>query len=122
MVTPTRSPLGELSLICVLVVGFVSVASLTQAQEAQPYPHQVDPSNWTGVLSAHIGKKTLRTLVIPGSHDSGTAGISPLSEIDHLDLGNSEIHIPPGPPGVENAFISNWSRAQGLSLTEQLII
>jgi hypothetical protein len=74
----------------------------------------VDRSRWMEQLAIHLASKTIRRVILPGSHDAGTASISsgsPLSP-DAPDL--------PIPSAITAPVISAWSRAQSLHIGEQL--
>ena len=76
----------------------------------------LDYSRWMEQLTKSIAKRTIRQVVLPGSHDAGTASISPSSPLspDAPDLA----HIVPST--IIGPTICAWSRAQGVHLGEQL--
>lgn len=84
-------------------------------------PLNVDPENWMAKLPG-ISELPLTQLPIPGTHDSGTYGITPHSEwalTGQADFGK----LTQLPPIVENLIVkpiaAAWGRTQGQSLSQQ---
>ena len=78
-------------------------------------PGAIDPSSWMESISDHIRNKSLREIAIPGAHDAATAAISSHSEfapISELPIGDIARRA--------GDVVAEWSRAQPLSLSEQL--
>ncbi|KAF7340893.1 Phosphatidylinositol-specific phospholipase C domain-containing protein [Mycena sanguinolenta] len=82
-----------------------------------PQPHDA----WMSALASTIGPKMLREVKIPGTHDSATYAITPLSSIgkdmpDWLEY----IQLLPLPGNTIQTVMSLWSVAQTVDFTGQL--
>ena len=75
-----------------------------------------DRSKWMEEKANHIREKTLRDIFIPGAHDAATASISPSADV----APDAEPWLKAASKPLTGATIANWSRAQGLSLPQQL--
>jgi hypothetical protein len=90
-------------------------------------------SDWMGQMSEIIGSRSLRNIIIPGTHDSGTYNISEKSAISpdntldaslsFIDSLMQNIYKLPffGEPDPElKRFFARWSKAQDKTIMEQL--
>jgi hypothetical protein len=96
--------------------------------------NQINPnSDWMASMSDIIGNKTLRNIVIPGTHDSGTHSISEISQmspdntldatIAFLENIKEKIHnlfFNDVPDSKLKKIIAPWAKAQSKSILEQL--
>jgi hypothetical protein len=72
---------------------------------------QVD--KWMGELGPLLGKKTLREIIIPGTHDAGTSVITENS--DWAPSSDALLHALP------KRRVADWSKAQGWTVHQQLM-
>ncbi|TFK37908.1 PLC-like phosphodiesterase [Crucibulum laeve] len=109
-VNPTTPNSGQL---------FIGINGYALALSLADYPTLYGP--WMGRLAKELTPKKVREVAIPGTHDSGTYGIWPISDIG--------ADLPPYVQYIENlpvarllikTIIANWSIAQTLNFTMQL--
>lgn len=76
-------------------------------------------ADWMKEMGPRIADKPLNTVILPGSHDSGTQGITVQSEVtSDLDPKvRNVINLDP----LKMQHLSNWSISQNLSITDQLV-
>lgn len=74
--------------------------------------------NWMKQISQIIGNKPISTVMLPGSHDTGTYGINDNSEIAN-DI-SDEIKFWLALDPLKMQHLRNWSMAQNIDMTTQL--
>jgi hypothetical protein len=71
-----------------------------------------DPARWMEAIAPHLQRKTLRDVVLPGTHDSGTSSMTSDSNVAP-DAKNPIPYLP-------RALVVKFARAQGMSIRDQL--
>ncbi|HHG85955.1 MAG TPA: hypothetical protein ENJ82_14505 [Bacteroidetes bacterium] len=78
-------------------------------------------SNWMAQMGDEIAGLTLRQLVIPGTHDSGTYAINKHSDYSpDAPSFIKELEKLPILPNLIKGIVAGWARTQGLDWTAQL--
>lgn len=78
--------------------------------------------SWMSDLAGVIGNQKLRTVTIPGTHDSATYSLTPSSGISTDDSGADMIEKIENfaPPGIIQEVAANYGRAQSQTILRQL--
>ena len=118
-VTPKTVSSGEVQVTAIAVPGTQDTINVGIHRHASWLPQ-----SWMSDLSSIIGDRPINQIAIPGSHDSGTSAITPLSPIapdqDVTDRLNYLWSIP-AVGLATNAVIAGWSKSQHLTILDQLI-
>jgi hypothetical protein len=115
----TSNALWPALALCTLV-GCSTAPPTDDVRETESIPTWTSRPDWMGGLSATIGGRALANVVLPGTHDSGTATLTATSEVtidapDWLQsLSRSGGFLPVG------IIAAGWSRAQGRAIPDQL--
>lgn len=83
---------------------------------------QLNPSSWIGDSMSVLHNKTLKSITLPGSHDSGSYYLTdrPMPG-DQSKLIENLFNLIPNFINAPKQFIKNWAIAQQLSIYDQLL-
>ncbi|WP_214481846.1 phosphatidylinositol-specific phospholipase C domain-containing protein [Bacillus sp. SM2101] len=104
-------------IVVLLVIPIIKTSNIASAAN--------DNSNWmeqVSMANPEFGERTLREVILPGTHDSGTATMDDANDPrdpgpDFWDLKNL---LQNGAAQAGKSIVADWSQTQGLTIEQQL--